>query len=143
MSTPEENKALTRRLFQEFWNQGKLEVVEEDSDPDIVIHYPEHPLRGIEMAKRAGAAYLKAFPDVRFTLDFLVAEGDKVVARWTAEGTHLGSFMGIPPTGKRFRQAGVTIMRFQDGKAVETWPHGDELGLLRQLGANPTPGRGG
>jgi predicted ester cyclase len=137
----EDNKALMRRLFDEFWNEGKLEVVEEDSHPDVVIHYPDHPLRGVEMAKRAGAAYRNAFPDVRFTVDFLVAEGDKVVARWTAEGTHLREFMGIPPTGKRFRQVGVTITRFRDGKAVETWPHGDELGLLRQLGAIPAPDR--
>src|SRR5262245_18294139 len=141
MSTPEENKALMRRLFEEFWNQGKLEVVEEDSDPEIVIQYHGQPLHGVEMAKRAGAAFRKAFPDVRFTVDFLVAEGDKVVARWTAEGTHLGSFMGIPPTGKRFRQVGVTITRFVEGNAVETWPHGDELGLLRQLGVNSISGQ--
>jgi steroid delta-isomerase-like uncharacterized protein len=85
------------------------------------------------------AALRDAFPDVHITIEDQVAEGDRVVTRWTARGTHTGAFQGIPPTGKRGSMTGIDINRFADGKVVECWTNADDLGLLQQLGVIPTP----
>ena len=79
-----------------------------------------------------------AFPDITYTVEELIAEGDKVVARWSAEGTHLGDFVGIPPTHKQVRFSGIEIIRVVDGKAIEEWEELDRLGLMTQLGVIPT-----
>jgi steroid delta-isomerase-like uncharacterized protein len=81
----------------------------------------------------------EAFPDLNRPVDDLIAEGDKVVARWRAEGTHTGSFQGVPPTGRRASITGITIFRLRDGKIVEEWGESDMLGLLQQVGALPGP----
>jgi predicted ester cyclase len=78
-----------------------------------------------------------AFPDFHITVDEMIAEGDKVAARWTATLTHEGEFMGIPPTGVQATISGMVIYRFADGKIVEIWHIGDSLGLLQQLGVVP------
>ncbi len=79
-----------------------------------------------------------AFPDITYTIEDLIAEGDKVVARWSAQGTHRGDFMGIPPTNKQVRFSEIEIIRVVDGKAVEEWEELDRLGLMTQLGVIPT-----
>ncbi len=81
-----------------------------------------------------------AFPDLHLTIEDEIAEGDKVVTRVTARGTHQGSFMGIRPTGKRAVVTGIVIDRFANGKTVEAWNNLDDLGLLQQLGVIPAPG---
>jgi len=83
---------------------------------------------------------LGAFPDVKVTSDSLVAEGDKVVNRWTAIGTHTGELMGIPATGKRITMTGITIVRVADGKITEFWMESDQMGMMQQLGVVPAPG---
>jgi predicted ester cyclase len=85
--------------------------------------------------------YLTAFPDLHFTIEDIIAEGDTVVVRQTARGTHQGDLMGIPPTGKQVSGTGITITRVVNGKAVEDWFNGDDLGLLQQLGVVPVPGQ--
>ncbi len=84
--------------------------------------------------------YLTAFPDLHFTIEDIVAEGDTVVVRSTARGTHQGELMGIPLTGKQVAVSGISITRIANGKAVEEWFNGDDLGLLQQLGVVPAMG---
>ena len=81
--------------------------------------------------------YRGAFPDLHFTLEDVIGEGDRVVVRWTATGTHKAEVMGVPATGKRVAVTGIEVSRFADGKLAETWVNWDALGLLRQLGAIP------
>jgi steroid delta-isomerase-like uncharacterized protein len=82
--------------------------------------------------------YLAAFPDTRMVIEDQVVKGDEVVTRWTATGTHKGELMGMPPSGKHVRVAGITIDRLEGGKIVEYWSSFDQLGMLRQLGAIPS-----
>lgn len=133
----EENKALTRRFYEEVWNRGNLSVAEEVFAVDYVRHdlRPGNPPSGPEGQKRIAADFRAAFPDLQMTIDLMVAEGDLVVARWTTEGTNTGPWGDVPPTGRRARFSGVNIFRFQNGKVVEIWNHRDDLGLRQQLGA--------
>jgi predicted ester cyclase len=80
-----------------------------------------------------------AFPDLRFTAEDIIAEGDKVAARYTMRGTHQGEFMGVAPTGNRIEVTGIDIVRFEGGKMVEHWANSDELGMMQQLGVIPAP----
>jgi predicted ester cyclase len=84
--------------------------------------------------------YLGAFPDLKVTSDFQVAEGDKVVMRWTGTGTHTGELMGIPATGKRIEMTGIGIQRIAGGRIVEEWVESDQMGMMQQLGVVPPPG---
>jgi predicted ester cyclase len=84
-----------------------------------------------------------AFPDIHFMIEDQIAEGDRVVTRWSARATHTGEYQGISPTGKQLSVTGIDIDRIANGKVVECWPHMDELGLLQQLGVVPTPGQAG
>jgi steroid delta-isomerase-like uncharacterized protein len=131
----EENKAIVRR-YQEIYNSNTLdalaEVVSEDlRTPRIMPGVPS----GIEGAKIAHQIMLTGFPDYRTDIDDLIAEGDKVVARITMSGTHTGSFMGMPATGKYVEFTGIYIARIANGKIVEHWGEEDGVSLLTQLGA--------
>jgi len=141
MST-EDNKALDRRGFEEVWNKGNLAVVDELNDANVVTHNPPGPpLRGTEAFKQFVLMYRSAFPDVQLTIEDQIAEGDKVVTRWTARGTHQGELMGIPPTGKQATVTGITVGRVANGKFVESWSNFDALGMMQQLGVVPAPGQ--
>ena len=142
MST-EDNKALVRRAIEEVWNQKNLAIVDELGAADYVFHNPTMKTHGLEQYKQLVTMYFSAFPDVHITIEDQIAEGDKVVTRWTARGTHQGAFMGIPPTGKQAVLTGITIDRFEKGKAVETWNNADDLGMLQKLGVVPVPGQAG
>jgi steroid delta-isomerase-like uncharacterized protein len=85
-------------------------------------------------------ALRNAFPDLRLTIDDLIAQGEKVVFRLTVHGTHQGTFMGIPPTGKNVSISAIDIVRFVDDQIVEHWGLMDSLGLMQQLGVMPKPG---
>lgn len=137
----EQNKALVRRAVEEIWNQGNYAALGEFVASDIVIHatMPEAEISGPEGIKQFYSTLHNAFPDLRFTIEDQIAEGDRVVTRWSARGTHTGDFQGIPPTGMQFRLTGIDIDRIANGKVVECWPNADELGLLQQLGALPVP----
>ena len=140
MST-EDNKATNRRLFQEVLNTGNLALVEEIVSPDNVFHTPTGPIHGLEGYKQFINLYLSAFPGLQFTIEDEIAEGDKVVTRYTARGTHRGDLQGIAPTGKQATVTGIVIGRFAHGKLVEGWLDFDALGMLQQLGVVPAPGQ--
>ena len=134
----EENKAVTRRAVEEFWNKGKIELLEEFWAPSYINHDPTNPeVRDLEGFKQWAIASHAAFPDLNVTIDDLIAEGDKVVTRWTVRGTQKGEFGKIPATGKQVTFTGITISRIVDGKTVESWWSDDDLGLLQQLGVIP------
>jgi steroid delta-isomerase-like uncharacterized protein len=136
----EQNKANVRRVFEEGWNQGNTAVFDELFAADYLGHDPSGPIHGPEGFKQYYATYRAAFPDTRLTIEDLIAEGDKVVARWTGTGTHQGALMGIPPSGKQVTITGISIIHIANGKAVEDWVNFDALGMLQQIGALPTPG---
>ena len=138
----EENKALLRRAVEEVFSaQGDVDVADEIFAPDYVGMNPTDPqaVRGPEGVKELANMYRSAFPDVRLIIEEQVAEGDKVVTRWIAYGTHQGEMMGIAPTGNQVRVEGITISHIQEGKIVQEWELFDTLGLMQQLGAAPTP----
>jgi steroid delta-isomerase-like uncharacterized protein len=130
----EANKAHIRRVIEEVYNRGDLAVVDEVAASDLVIHASSQDIRGREGAKQYVTALRAGFPDLRFTIEDQVAEGDQVVTRWSACGTHKGTFQGIPATGRQVRLVGADIDRIVGGKVIECWVHMDELGLMRQLG---------
>ena len=118
MSSAQENKAVSRRVAEEIFNGGKLDLADELYSPDYVLHDPALPedLHGPEGLKQYAEMNLGAFPDVRVTVEGQVAEGDMVATRWTATGTHTGELLGIPPTGRRIEISGMTINRFSGSR---------------------------
>src|ERR687886_107331 len=135
-----DNKAAIRRFIGQAFNAGDLAVVDELVATDYVLHFtPE--VHGPEGMKQFITAYRTVFPDYTCTIDDQVAEGDKVVTRWTVRGTQKGELMGIPPTGRQVSLGGVAIDRLVDGQVAETWLEADVLGMLQQLGVVPAPGR--
>ncbi len=133
----EQNKALVRRFYDEVWSKGNLDAADDIFAADYVRHdlRPGNPLAGPAGQKKIAADFRAAFPDLRQTIDLVVAEGDMVVARWTMEGTNTGPWGGVPPTGKHAKIAGVNIFRIAHGKVVELWNHRDDLGMMQQLDA--------
>ena len=136
MST-EGNKATVRRFYEEVWNKGNVDVVFEVFAEDYIRHdlRPTKALPGPEGQRKIAADFRAAFPDLEWTVDLILAEGDLVAGRWTARGTNTGSWGGVEPTGKPAQFSGVNIFRFANGKVVEIWNHRDDLGLREQLGA--------
>ena len=139
MSTAD-NKAKARRFFEEVWNQGNLAVVDELVAATFVDHGLFPPVQGLEALKHYVEMYRTAFPDMHFTIEDLISEGDTVVARYTGTGTHQGTLLGVPPTGKAVIVTGINITCYENGKVVEGWNNFDTLGMLQQIGAIPTPG---
>ena len=136
----EQNKSIVRRWVEEGWNNGNLAVVDQVYAPNYIQHEPPPLLvTSSEALKQYVGGYLAAFPDLHFTIEDLVAEGDKVVWRFTSKGTQKGSFMGIPPTGKTGIITGMVIFRLENSRIVEGWVNIDTLGLLQQLGVIPMP----
>jgi predicted ester cyclase len=138
----ETNKTLSRRFFDEVFGKGKLNVLDEiiardhiNSGPGTLPGLPTGP----EGAKQLVTVYRNAFPDLRFTIDDQIAEGDKVVTRWTANGTHQGELAGIAPTNKTSTVTGIVVDRIANGKIAESWGIFDQFGMMQQLGVIPTP----
>jgi predicted ester cyclase len=140
MST-ENNKTLTHQFLDELFNKRNLAIVDALCVTNVIDHGLPPGLSGIEGVKQSAGMYLAAFPDLHFTFEDLIAEEDKVVVRETMSGTQQGELMGIPPTGKKFSATGIEIYRFEGGKIVEHWLQADNLGLLQQLGALPSPAK--
>ena len=137
--TAEDNKARMRRYYIEVWQHGNMAVSDELIAPDAVDHMP---LPG-QAAGRAGHDQLvhlirRAFPDAEYTIDDLIAEGDRTVGRWTMRATHRGELMGVPPTGNAVVMSGIDIVRWQNGQLVEIWHIEDRLSMLQQLGVIPS-----
>ncbi len=141
MST-DQNKDLVRRFVEEIFNKSNLAALDQFVTADIADHKPPFPglPPGIEGARQVFAAFHAAFPDARVTIEDMVAEGDRVVWRWTFSGTNQGSLMGMPPTGKPVTFTGIDIFRMADGKIAERWANEDDLGMMQQLGIVPAPG---
>ena len=132
----EENKALVRR-FCELENRGEVDALFELLDPGYVSHYTTGDVP-LEQAKQFWPTFYTAFPDISFTIEHMVAEGDKVAIREIVTGTHKGEFMGIAPTGNKVETINTCIIRIAGGKLVESWCTLDELRLMQQLGVIPT-----
>jgi predicted ester cyclase len=141
MST-EANKASTRRFYDEVFNKKNRAAIDEFIDPNHVDHSaPPGTPDGLKGVKQTLNMYLTAFPDLHFTVEDIIAEGDKVVTRLTCRGTQQGAFMGIPPTGKHATTTAIDISRMAGGKSVEHWLNMDTLSLLQQLGVIPAQGQ--
>ena len=137
----EANKEKVRRVLEEAFGQGKVEVIDEVLHSDFVCYDPNSEsgeIRGAETIKREIEYFRQAFPDFFWRVEDQVAEGDTVVSRYTMGGTHQGEFFGVPATGKRVEITGIQIDRFDEsGKLVEEWPEYDLLGAMQQMGAIP------
>ena len=139
MST-EENKTIIQRCIEAI-NKQDLAALHTLVAADYVGHITGlPPIQGSEALKYVFAGYYAAFPDFHFTVEDMVAEGDKVVGRGTFRATHKGELMGIPATGKQVAVAGIHIYRVASGKLAEEWIEQDNLGLLQQLGVIPPMG---
>ena len=136
-TSTEENEALVGRYFNEVMNEGKLNVVEEIVTDNFAFRIPTlpEPVRGTDGLKGFVTGLRTGFPDIQFTVERQIAEGDKVAARWFITGTHKGEFLGIPPTGNHVEDQGVDIFRIDNGKILEIWVNENDLGLMQQLGA--------
>ena len=140
MMTEEANKALIRRHFDEIWNRRQLDIAAELVAPSYYSHFPlPGQPSGIEGFTYAVRLMHASFPDLHIGVEDLIAEGDRVVARLTAQGTHGGTFRGIPPTGRTVRWSGIRIFRIADGRIAEHWANWDDLSLMQQLGAIAGP----
>jgi steroid delta-isomerase-like uncharacterized protein len=136
--TEESNLAASRRVLEEGFNAGNLDVIDELCADDFVGHDPMTGDQDREAAKQSMAGYRAAFPDLHFTIEDIFATGDKVAIRWSGTGTFQNELMGIQPTGERGEPVeGINIDRFENGKIVETWGQWDTLRFLRNIGALP------
>ena len=135
----QENKEKARRFLEEGFGQGNLQVLDEVLDPDFVCYDPNSEggeVRGAETMKQEIEYFRNAVPDLTYTVEDQVAEGEKVVSRYTATETHQGEFFGVAPTGKPIEMSGIQIDRFDErGNMVEEWPEYDLLGAMKQMGA--------
>ena len=137
----EENKALVRRFVDEVQSQGNIDAIDKFCAPEFVNHSaPLGMPSDCEGVKHVTTMFRQAFPDSYFTIEDMVAEGDKVATRKTFHGTHQGEFMSIPPTGKQVSIGLIDIVRVAGGQVVEHWSIGDNLGMLQQLGVIPQLG---
>jgi steroid delta-isomerase-like uncharacterized protein len=147
VSAEEMNKALVREFFEEAWVKGNVAAVDEF----MAAEYVEHPRPstlppGTEGLKQLIAAYRTAFPDLKMTLDDIFAEGEMVAFRWSVSGTHLGDWLGVPPTGNHVAATGITVFRIAGEKVVESWttidlsPTDEELHWLTQGGGGARSG---
>jgi steroid delta-isomerase-like uncharacterized protein len=136
----QDNAESARRILEEGFSQGRLEVFDEVCSPDVVSHDPAEPedVRGVEAHKERCQGYRTAMPDLQVTVEDVIAADDKAVIRWSARGTNEGELMGMPPTGRRMEITGNSIDRFDaDGQIVETWDQWDNAGFMSQLGISP------
>jgi steroid delta-isomerase-like uncharacterized protein len=136
----EQNKAVLRRHFDEVWSQGKVALVDRLFASDYIGHAAFAEMEGRERLKPHVCTVRTAFPDLQFTVEDVIAEGDRVVTHWIARGTHEGEFKGIAPTGRHIRLMGISIARVANGMIVECWTSADEFEIMRQLGVPPQVG---
>jgi steroid delta-isomerase-like uncharacterized protein len=134
----EQNKSIVRRWVEEGWNKGNAALIDELFTPNFYQHEtgPETVTSSAAL-KQFHAGYLAAIPDMQFTIDDLVAEGDRVVWRFKASGHQNGPLMGVPASGKAVAVTGIVIFRFEGSRMAEAWLNLDVLGLLQQVGIIP------
>ena len=135
----EENKAILRRWFEEVWNKGRSDAIDEMFAADGIAHGlsddPEKPMEGPVGFKPFHAAFRGAFPDVEVSVEDLIAEGDKVVARCSVRGKHTGDHLGVAASNVAVEFTGIAIVRIKEGKIVEAWNNFDFLKMNKQIGA--------
>ena len=134
----EENKAVLRRWFDEVWNQGRAEVIEELFDEYGIAHGladdPANPIKGPRDYRPFYEVFRQAFPNIEVVIEDMIAEGDKVAARCSVRGQHEGDFMGRAATQSPVAISGITIVRIENGKIVEAWNNFDFMTLHKQVG---------
>ena len=126
-------------MLEEIWNHGNLMILDERFADDFVGHHQMEEDRGSDGPKNNILPLRTAFPDYHLAVEDEIAEGDKVVIRWTGRGTHTGEFMGIAPTGKQVTFSGISIYRLANCKVIEAWSNSDILGVMQQLGLVQPP----
>lgn len=136
----EENKATLRRVFEEVWNKGNLELIPELVAPDYVHRATQAEFKGHEGYKQMVTMVRNAFPDLHYTVEDVVGEGDKLAARLSWTGTFKGKFQDIEPTGKQVNMTQALFNRYVDGKCVEAIPFRDSLIFYQQVGVSPPAG---
>jgi steroid delta-isomerase-like uncharacterized protein len=141
------NKTTCRR-FHDLWNTGDAELISKTIDevvePDVLLHTPLQEATGAQALKQVMAMLHRVLPDLHLTVEDLIAEGDKVVAKNAVTGTHQGEYMGLSPTGKSVAYNEIFIFRFVDGRIAEIWGVVDVFSLMKQLGVIQVgPSRGG
>lgn len=141
-ATMTEREALARRFFEDGFNEGRVDALDEVMSDDLVLHDPQLPpeQRGTAGPRAVIETYRGAFPDLRMTIDDVIEQRDRVVIRWTARGTQTGELNGLAPTDRAVEVTGITIQRIAGGRIAEAWTSWDTLGLLQQIGASPAPG---
>jgi predicted ester cyclase len=137
MPVEKNSEALEQAKTQ--WNLGDLRGYLQLYDPSVVLHGYAGVGPGFEGVQRFYESFWAAFPGSKLSFEDTFGSGDKLVCRFVMRGTHLGQFQNLPATGRPVELAGITILRFANGKCVERWSQADFLGLLVQLGALPTP----
>jgi steroid delta-isomerase-like uncharacterized protein len=139
MST--ENKALAYRWFEEVWNKGRVEAIDEMLDPNMIAHglgKDGSDLRGTDGFKIFHTKFRGAFPDIRITVEDVIAEGDRVAIRFSGSASHRGDHLGVPATQRPVTFTGMAFIRCRNGKIVEGWNNFDVMGLMQQIGAAPS-----
>ena len=135
------NEAVVRRLVDDVWNRGHVNVLDELLAPDYKDHDPVDPVKSVQGFKDVVNKYRNAFPDCRMDIDELISIGDRVVVRFRYSGTHRNALEGIAPTGRHVTGPGISIHRFREGKLIESFTNWDALGLMQQLGVVTLPGK--
>jgi len=139
MNSKSNLKSIAGRFTEDLWDRGNLNIADEILSASFVDHDPvQGQTPGMEGYKQMVGAFRSAFPDLRVRNEDVIEEGNKVVVRWTANGTHNGQLMQIPPTGKKVSLKGIDILRIENDKIVERWGEFDALGMLSQLGVIPS-----
>ena len=140
---PVDNKSIVRRMYEEVWNKRNLEVAKELISPSHAMQLIDLPDSGIgpEAYARNVVQYVRAFPDLKFTVLDMVAENDKVVALWNISGTHKGEFRGLAATGKKISVDGITISQLASGKIIDSYVSLDLWSMMQQLGVIPATGQ--
>lgn len=133
---------LARRFVEEVWNKGDLSVIDELCVPDVIRRVPPSigsDTYSTEEMKQSIISWHEAFPDAKITVNKwgIIASTNQVVVRWKFDGTHKGEYMGIPATGKKVRNSGISILRFVRGKIVSDYAMWDDLHTWKQLGVEP------
>ena len=131
------NKAIVNRFLEEVLNQGSQAAIAQLIDPGIVVHHRWLPggAGGLHDVAQMMGEFRNGFPDLAYTVHDLVAENDKVAARWTARGTHRGDFRGTPATHCAVIVTGTDVFVIAGDRIIETWVNSDLLGLMEQIGA--------
>lgn len=135
MADAKQNTTLVKRMFEEVFNKGNLNVLDEILENNVTVYDASlHNEKGnFKAFKEAQLNYHRAFPNMKVKIDDIFAEGDKVIVRWTATGTHSGELQGIAPTNQAVKITGISINNFKNGKIVEIYQTWDRLGLLEQI----------